>query len=95
MKTFDPAKFQLWYAGHRQDLKYYCDTQRHLVCVPYSIENLHDMAQGLGIKRCWFHPGRLAHYDIPVKRALEIQCSSKVKVVSPKDIVRIIKYAAK
>lgn len=35
-------------------LTYYCDSMRHLVCVPYTVGNLHRMAQELGIKRCWF-----------------------------------------
>lgn len=91
MKTFNPLKLQPWIDGHRGDLLYYCDHQRHLVCRPYSIANLHDMAQGLGIKRCWFHPGRLAHYDIPKTRVADVQANVKTKVVSPKDILRIIK----
>jgi hypothetical protein len=35
-------------------LTYYCDNLRHLVCVPYTIANLHRMAEDLGIKRCWY-----------------------------------------
>jgi len=66
-------------------LKYYTDGKRHLVCRPYSIQNLHQMADELGIKRCWFHKN---HYDIPKKRVDEIK--SKCYMVSPKDIVRII-----
>jgi len=31
----------------KKGLKYYCDKQRHLVCVPYSKENLHQMAGDL------------------------------------------------
>lgn len=49
---------------------YFCDNQRHLVCLPYSKENLHKMAKDLGIKRCWFHKD---HYDIPKRRILEIE----------------------
>lgn len=48
------------------NLKYYMDNQRHLICVPYSVENLHKMAQDLGIKKHWFHSkGIRSHYDIP------------------------------
>jgi uncharacterized protein YrrD len=65
---------------------YYCDTARHLVCIPYSIENLHTMAKDLNIKRCWFHKN---HYDIPLRRIQEI--TSKCLVVSSRDILRIIK----
>jgi FMN phosphatase YigB (HAD superfamily) len=67
-------------------MKYYCDNKRHLVCDPYSKENLHKMAEDLGIKKCWFHKD---HYDIPKTRIEEIM--AKCIVVSPKEIVRIIK----
>ena len=30
-------------------MEYYCDLHRHLVCLPYSKENLHKMAKDLGI----------------------------------------------
>jgi hypothetical protein len=66
-------------------MEFVCDKKRHLICVPYSIENLHKMADSLGIKRCWFHKN---HYDIPKKRIDEI--TNKCKVVSSKEIVKII-----
>jgi len=69
-------------------MNFYCDSQRHLVCVPYSIENLHLMASQLNIKRCWFHNCRHAHYDVPKKRVSEIK--QLCKVVARKDIVKII-----
>lgn len=68
-------------------LRYICDDKRHLICVPYSIENLHIMAEQLGIKRCWFHKN---HYDIPKKRIDEIR--KKCQEVSPKEIVEIIRH---
>lgn len=67
-------------------MEFYCDKSRHVVCVPYSIENLHKMAKKLKIKRYWFHKN---HYDMPKKRIDEI--TAKCNVVSSKDIVRIIK----
>ncbi len=71
-------------------MKYYCDTMRHLVCVPYSIENLHKMAVDLNIKRCWFHSGsRYPHYDIPKRRIKEI--TDKCNLVDPREILAIIK----
>lgn len=69
-----------------EQLKYYCDDARHLVCVPYSIKNLHRMAKDLGIKKCWFHKN---HYDIPKLRIEEIK--EKCEVVSSKKIVEIIR----
>lgn len=70
-------------------MTYFSDKARHLVCVPYSIENLHAMAESLGIKRCWYHAGRHAHYDIPKLRLEEI--AAKTTVVSSREILRITK----
>ena len=71
-------------------LRYFCDDNRHLVCVPYSVENLHLMAQDLGIKRCWFHAAaRYLHYDIPKRRVEEIV--ARCTVVSSRDILSIIR----
>lgn len=71
-------------------LTYLCDAARHLVCLPYSVENLHQMAADLGIKRCWFHVGAsYAHYDVPKRRIEEI--SAKCIVVSSRTILGIVK----
>jgi tetraacyldisaccharide-1-P 4'-kinase len=67
-------------------MKYLTDGKRHLICKPYSIDNLHRMAEDLGINRCWFHKD---HYDIPKRRIEEIE--AKCEIVSSKDIVRIIR----
>lgn len=67
-------------------LEYCCDEKRHLICKPYSIENLHKMADHLNIKRCWFHKD---HYDIPKNRINEI--TEKCILVTSKQIVRITK----
>lgn len=69
-------------------MTYYTDGQRHLVCVPYSVGNLHRMAKDLGIKRCWFHRN---HYDIPAKRIAEVE--AKCVLISSKEIVKIIRDA--
>ncbi len=69
-----------------EDHRFFCDRSRHLVCMPYSVQNLHRMAAILGIKRCWFHR---EHYDIPKTRVEEI--TARCTVVSSKDIVRIIR----
>jgi len=50
------------------------------------------MAETLEIKRCWFHNGSYAHYDIPKRRIAEIQ--AKCKVVSGRDILKIVKGEA-
>lgn len=71
-------------------MNFYCDNYRHLICKPYSIENLHKMARMLNIDPCWFHNNeRFPHYDIPKGRINEIK--SQCKVISSKEIIRIIK----
>lgn len=70
-------------------LQYYCDNQRHLVCKPYSLENLGYMAQDLNINIAWFHPGKYPHYDIPKNRIEEIM--QKSTIVRPREILEIIK----
>lgn len=71
-------------------MRYLSDGKRHLICEPYSVENLHRMAEDLGIKRCWFHnTAGLAHYDIPKKRIAEI--TARCEIVSTRKIVEIIK----
>ena len=67
-------------------MTYYCDSNRHLICVPYSIENLHKMAKDLGIKKHWFHKD---HYDIPKSRIEEIE--AKCLKITSKEIVKLIK----
>jgi hypothetical protein len=80
MKTMQITQRQI------QKSEYFTDGKRHLVCVPYSVENLHNMAVDLSIGRHWFHTN---HYDIPKRRMDEI--TSKCTVVSSKDIVKIIR----
>ena len=72
------------------ELEYYCDTGRHVVCIPYSIPNLHRMAIDLGLKKSWFHRKRkFHHYDMPVRMEKEIM--ARCNLVSGQDIVRICK----
>jgi hypothetical protein len=68
-------------------LKFYSDNKRHLVCLPYSIENLHSMANILSINKCWFHKN---HYDIPKTRINEIK--DKTINVSTREILQIINF---
>lgn len=73
-------------------MEYLCDEKRHLICVPYSVDNLHAMAEALGIKRCWFRAGGRnyhPHYDIPARRVDEIK--GKCRVTTDREIFRIIK----
>ena len=67
-------------------MQYLYDDRRHLICEPYSIPNLHKMAEDLKIKRCWFHKD---HYDIPKRRLEEIK--QKCSIISSKEIIQIIR----
>lgn len=82
---------------NKQGLTYFTDG-KHLVCIPYSVENLHRMAEDLGLPKCHYdnrrpkkgtkrkgrgHP----HYDLPKKYRDHIL--RRVLLVSRKDIVRI------
>lgn len=70
-------------------MRYFSDDMRHLVCLPYSVTNLHAMARDLGIARCWFHAGRFPHYDVPKRRIGEI--AARTERVSPRVILGICK----
>ena len=70
-------------------LTFYTDRKRHLVCLPYSKENLFKMAEQLNIHKCWYHNGKYPHFDIPKKRIEEIE--KQCIIVSSIEIVNIIK----
>ena len=74
-------------------MRYFSDSMRHLVCWPYSIENLHRMARDLGLAQCWYHSGAsYPHYDIPKKRVAEI--AARTEVVSARVVLAICKGEA-
>ena len=68
----------------------YCDSSRHLISYPYTLENLHRVARELGLRRHWFHAHvDHPHYDIPLSRRAEIegQCIK----VHGRDLLQIIR----
>lgn len=69
-------------------MKFCCDLSRHVVCIPYSVENLHRMAEALNIKRGWYHSGTKPHYDIPKGRLAEVIACCEL--VSPRRVLEII-----
>lgn len=76
--------------GNEEELRFFCDPWRHLVCLPYSVQNLHRMAEELGIKRCWYHSSSgFKHYDIPKRRLEEVM--ARCTVVTPRRILEIVK----
>jgi Protein of unknown function (DUF4031) len=76
-------------ASEAEELTLVTDGRRHLVCVPYSVENLHAMARGIGLSRAWFHAGRSPHYDVPVRRRREIE--ALCRIVRPRELLSIIR----
>jgi len=77
----------------REGVRFVCDSMRHLVCVPYTLANLHRMAEILGIGRHWFHRAKYPHYDIPKRRVREIM--GRVEVVTPRELLRIVQAGVK
>lgn len=73
-------------------LEYFTDGV-HLVCKPYSIENLHRMAKSLGLQSHWYHHSStdLCHYDIPKRRKDDIL--NVCTIVPMREIVSIIRQA--
>lgn len=72
------------------ELKFYMDHMRHLVCEPYSVENLHGMAEFLTIPKHWYHGHRLPHYDIPITMVEDLKSSGIVNYVHPRKVLNII-----
>ena len=71
-------------------MRYFCDDARHIVCVPYTVANLHLMAADLNLKRCWFHASaQYPHYDMPKRRIKEL--TARCEVVSTRVILAIVK----
>jgi hypothetical protein len=83
-----PASEPITTTPDEPKLQFICDSYRHLVCLPYSVANLHRMAKELGIHRGWFHGGTHPHYDIPKRRIDEIR--RKCRIVESREIVAII-----
>lgn len=70
-------------------MKFFIDNARHIVCLPFSIDNLHLMAAELGIERRWFHSHpRHPHYDAPARRLEELKL--RCELVSTRTILAII-----
>lgn len=70
-------------------LRFFTDgSRRHLVCYPFSVDGLHEMARNLGIKRCWYHAGR-GHYDVPKLRVGKLP--ERVEQITPRQLLAIIK----
>lgn len=56
-----------------EELIYITDGVGNVICLPYSVENLHKMADDLGIAKRWYRNG---HYNVPKEIAdgLEEKC---------------------
>lgn len=53
-----------------EELVYITDGVGNVICLPYSVENLHKMADDLGIKKTWYRDG---HYKVPKEIAEDLE----------------------
>lgn len=53
-----------------------------------SIKELHEFAQSMGLKRCWYRRGRHPHYDLTTSRKVQAAMTKGAKMVTSKDLVR-------
>lgn len=74
-------------------MRFLYDKHRHLICVPYSIINLHVMADLLGIGRHWYHSGKYPHYDLPKKYMSRI--GEYAEEITSRELLMIIKNSTK
>lgn len=63
----------------------------HLISI-VSLDHLHEYCKSIEIKRCWYHPGRFKHYDIPKKMRKDFfKNNPEVNKVSSREIVLLLK----
>jgi hypothetical protein len=67
-----------------EKLQFICDSNRHMVCQPFSVDNLHRMAASLHIDRTWFFDD---YYLIPGNRVQEMMALCEVR--SPAEVAQI------
>ena len=53
-----------------------------------SLNELHEFAQSMGLKRCWYRRGRHPHYDLTTSLKVQAAIAKGAKEVTPKDLVR-------
>lgn len=72
-------------------LKYVCDKWCHLICEPYSTENLHIMARQIGLDKQWF---RKTYYEIPdyLRKEINKQCQI-ITLIEIREIIHHPEYA--
>ena len=55
-----------------------------------SLEELHEMADKIGVKRKWFQPKSFPHYDVcKSKKILAVE--NGAKIISPDEFVQVMK----
>jgi hypothetical protein len=67
----------------------YVTDKKHLICVPYSIENLHKMAEKFGIGKSLF---KINHYSLSKFNESAIErISKKCRIISTSNIIEVIR----
>lgn len=56
-------------------------------------EELHSFAKQIGLRREWYQNKRLPHYDLTTPRKIKKAMAAGAKLVTSKDIVRILTEA--
>ena len=73
----------------RFDSLIYClDDDLHLICMPYSDENIRMMAEHLKLVRNWLVSGRHKYYEVPLHEAQRI--ASQTLRVSHGQLISVI-----
>lgn len=71
----------------------YCDSIGHLIS-DSKLEDLHDFASGIGLKRTWFQDKpNYPHYDLTTNNAIKRAIRAGATHISPKEIVKKLKHA--
>ncbi len=54
-------------------------------------DELHEFAQKIGLKRCWFQARSFPHYDLTTERKVKTTLKAGAKKVDMREIVMIIR----
>jgi hypothetical protein len=68
----------------------YLDTSGHLV-TDGDIEELHEFAENLGLKREWFQDHRHPHYDCTTERMRQKAWRRGARKITPREVIEILR----
>lgn len=53
-----------------------------------SLDELHEFAKGIGLKRAWFQNKKIPHYDLTTRRKIQQAMDAGAKLVRPRELSR-------